>query len=588
MNEANTVTARHNSEYNALGNGILGAVWFINNVKVRLVGTIISGLMLIMLGVGVASGVWSAVKVGNIGTHWHGFDTGAASKRALMDQIRHRIGYGGLLFQVKEVMQRNGDAPTAISAAKEAAGKIRALTAAYRSAGVSLAEDKALVGLTEVIAAYEGALDQASRATGPAALAPLLAIKDDAIGPALATLSEAIRQESEVSSRAVDSALTGLSVSIFSSLTLNTILLLVLAVFFHWFTRHRIVAPLDAMVHVMDRLTHGDKSVTVPFQDKNDEIGGMARAVEVFKENAIRIDRMAEERRQAETASEEAKRQQMQALADRFEREVKGVVTAVSGAAGELQSLAHDMTSMAERAQSSTGDVAAASARLTNDVSTSAAAAEELSVSIQEIRRQVGDSSTMAANAVKEAERAREVMGDLSLASERIDHIVQLIEGLAHRIDLLALNATIEAMRAGEYGKGFAVVANEVKNLSAQTAKATGDITEQIENIKSVSGDAVRAIGAISASIEQLNTIAGSVASAVAQQSEATGEITRGIDRTASETRVVSQNMTEVAQLNTETGDSAKKVLGASKRLGEDASRLTAQVGAFVEHVRAT
>ncbi len=587
MTEANALRAPLKREYNALGNAILGAVWFINNVKIRRAGTIISGLMLVMLAVGVASGVWSAAKVSNIGDHWRSFDIGAASKRSLMDQIRHRFGYGGLLFQVKEVIRRDGAAPTAISAAEEAAGKIRSLVAAYRSAGVSPAEEKALATLVAVVADYETVLDKAATTPGPAAAQALLAVRDDSIGPALSTLSDAIGTDIEVSSRAVDSALSGLTVANASALTLNTVLLLVLAVFFLWLTRHRIVAPLGAMAHVMDRLTHGDKGVAVPFQDKADEIGEMARAVEVFKENAIRIDRMAEERRQAELAAEEAKRQQMQALADRFEREVKGVVDGVSAAVGELQTLAHAMTAMADRARASTGDVAAASARLTNDVTTSASAAEELSVSIQEIRRQVSDSTTMAAAAVKEAEQAREVMGDLSRASERIDHIVQLIEGLAHRIDLLALNATIEAMRAGEYGKGFAVVAGEVKNLSSQTAKATGDITEQINNIKSVSGDAVRAIAAISAAIEKLDTIAETVASAVAQQSDATGEITRGIDRTASETRVVSQNMNEVAQLNTDTGESARKVLSAANRLGENAALLNAQVGAFVEHVRA-
>lgn len=586
MSHASGAAASDRPELNALGRSAVGAVWFINNVKVRLVGTIISGLMIAMLLVGVTSGLWSAVKVSGIASHWHGFDTGAASKRSLMDQIRHRIGYGGLLYQVKEVMQRKGDAATAVSAAKEATGKLRALAAAYRSTGVSPAEDQALTGLIAVIAGYETALDEAAHAPGPAAVAALLGVKDDDIGPALATLSEAIKQESDISSRAVDDAVTGLTVSNLSSLVMNTVMLLVLAVFFHWFTRHRIVAPLDAMVHVMDRLTHGDKGVDVPFQEKRDEMGEMARAVEVFKENAIRIDRMAEERRHAELAAEESKRQQMQSLADRFEREVKGVVEAVSGAASELQNLARDMTSMADRATSSTGDVAAASTRLTNDVTTSAAAAEELSASIREIRRQVGDSSVMAANAVKDAEKARGVMGNLAKASERIDHIVQLIEGLAHRIDLLALNATIEAMRAGEYGKGFAVVAGEVKNLSAQTAKATGDITEQIANIKAVSGEAVKAIGDISTTIERLDAIAGTIASAVAQQSDATAEITRGVDRTASETRVVSDSMAEVASLNTETGTSAKQVLAASQRLGEDAARLTTQVGAFVAHVR--
>ncbi len=579
-------TIQSGDEFNALGKVIIGAAWFINNIKIRLVGIIISGLMFTMLALGIASGVWSGAKVANIAAHWGRFDTGGASKQALMDQIRSRLGYGGLLLQIKMIAARNGDAATAISAAKEATGEVRELVAAYRSAGISADEENALTQLLSVVASYEAALDLAARRPGPEAAQRLLVIDDDKAIQSLGVLSASVEQDSRLAANDLDGDLSSLKVSIFGTLVMATVLLLVLAVFFHWFTRYRVVAPVGAMQEVMARLTRGDKGIEVPFQQKRDEIGDMARAVEVFKENAIRLDMMAEEQRRTEAAAEVARRRDMVALADRFETEVKAVVDSVSAAASELQGLAAEMTSMADQAAAGAGEVASAACRVSDDVTSSAAAAEELSASIQEIRRQVGDSGRIAEAAIKDAEQARAVMLELSGASERIDHIVQLIETLAHRTDLLALNATIEAMRAGEMGKGFAVVAGEVKNLSAQTAKATGDITTQVGNIKAVSGDAVRAISAINVTIENIHAIAGAVAISVEQQTEATQEISRGVDRTASETRMVSERMNEVTQINTGTGDAARKVLLASSHLGEQAVRLSSQVGNFVAHVR--
>jgi methyl-accepting chemotaxis protein len=579
------IDVHHDPELNVIGRTVVAGLAFLDNVRVRLVGVIISALMIFMLAVGIASGVWSSIKVGNIATHWHSFDTGAASKRTLMDQIRAGIGYGGLLFQVKEILANRGDPVAVAAGARQAAAQLRALVAAYRSAGVSPREEQALTSLVGVLAAYESALDGIARGSRDG-VAKLAAVRDDAAIQALSALADTIRSDSEDSARAVDAAVASLNASSLGSLALNGVLLVLLAVFFHWFTRIRIVQPLNALGQAMIQLTRGNKAVEVPFQDKRDEVGEMARSVQVFKENAIRLDRMAEERRQAELAAEEAKRREMQALADHFEHEVKGVVDAVAGAAAEMQALAQEMTGMTDSAVARTGEMVTATTRVSSDVSAAAAAAEELAASIHEIRRQVGESGQIAGTAVRDAGRARAVMGELSQASERIDSIVRLIEALAQRIDLLALNATIEAMRAGEFGKGFAVVAGEVKNLATQTGKATEQIGEHIAAIQRVSGDAVHAIGAVCGVIERMDAIAREVDSAVVQQSEATAEITRGVDRTATETRTVSDQMAEVAQLSTDAGGAAVKVLAATQRLGTDAARLSSQVQAFVAHVR--
>lgn len=585
-------TLHHQSELNALGRFGVGIIRFVNNVKVRLVGLIISGMMLTMLIVGVATGVWSAVKVGSISAHWHEFDIGADSKRSILDEINNRIGYGGLLFQVKEIILHQGDSHhgdfrAAMLAARQATGRVRALTAAYRSAGATAEEQQALTDIITVIASYETALDRIDGATSSAeAIAALDTIKDGAIGPALNALNDVIRQESQASSRAVGVSVSDLTTSNIASLIMNTVLLLVLAVFFYWFTKFRIILPLSAVSGVMDRLTHGDKSVDVPYQDKADEMGEMARAVQVFKENALRIDAMAEEQRQKDQAADIAKRQHMQELADHFEREVKGVVQAVSGAAGELQNLARELTSTAERAIDSTETVSGAADSATANVQTMATAAEELSSSIAEISRQVAEAASIALTASQETAKTNSIVDGLAGAASRIGEVVGMINHIAGQTNLLALNATIEAARAGDAGKGFAVVATEVKGLAEQTAKATDEITAQITSVQDETRRAVDAIKGIGAIIEQVRQISTSISISVKQQGTATQEIARNVVQAADGNRAVSDSLAQVAALNGETGESAGQVLTAAHRLGEDAQRLTQQVETFVSYVR--
>jgi methyl-accepting chemotaxis protein len=584
MGVQNSATLDHHGDLNAFGRFGAGMVHFINNVKVRLVGVIISGLMITMLVSGIATGLWSAIKVHGISSHWHQFDIGANSKRSLLDEINTRIGYGGLLYQIKVIVTQNGDAPAAVLAARETAGRVRTLIAAYDQAGVSDQEREALNHIVAVIGSYETALGQMDHLPATALMPLLTTIKDAPIGPALEVLNGAIRTESEVTGRGVEAAVSDLTASNMVSLIMNTV---VLAVFFCWFTNYRIIAPLDAMSGVMGQLTRGNKAVEVPYRDKGDEMGAMARAVQFFKENALRIDLMAEEQRKKEQMAEAAKLEQMQNLAEHFEREVNGVVHAVSGAAGQLQVLARDLTANAESAIGTTRTVTVSANSATANVQAMAAAAEQLSASIDLISQQVDDAASIALTASQETAKTNSIVDGLAQAANRIGEVVGIINAIAGQTNLLALNATIEAARAGESGKGFAVVASEVKGLANQTARATEEITAQIISVQDETRRAVDAIKGIALIIEQVRQISISISQSVEQQGCATQEIARNVVQAASGNRAVSDSLSTVSQLNAETGKSAGQVLTAAQRLGQDIVQLTQQVETFVAYVRA-
>jgi len=345
--------------------------------------------------------------------------------------------------------------------------------------------------------------------------------------------------------------------------------------------------PVIAMTGSMRRLADGDLKAEIPSQGRKDEIGEMASAVQVFKDNAIRVRQMELEAKEQEERAKEDKKRMMNQLADDFQNSVGGVVQSVASASTELQSSAESLSSIATETNSQAMTVASASEEASTNVQTVAAAAEELSSSIGEISRQVQQSNEIASSAVKESERANEMVHGLVDAANKIGEVVELISDIAEQTNLLALNATIEAARAGEAGKGFAVVASEVKNLANQTAKATEEIGSQIEGIQSATKQSVDAIGGISTTIEKISEIASAIAAAVEEQGAATQEIARNVEQAAAGTGEVSSNITGVTQAAGESGHAASQVLDAASELSQQSETLKTEVRNFMDQVRA-
>lgn len=351
--------------------------------------------------------------------------------------------------------------------------------------------------------------------------------------------------------------------------------------------RRIVTGPLRDLTAVMNRLAEGDKSVEPPALDRGDEIGDMARAVAVFREEGRKLDEMRAREKAAEKARHAERRNLLLQIADDFESKVKHVVDTVSSASTEMQATAETMSTSAERTSRQTTAVAAASEQASGNVQTVAAAAEEMAKSIDEIGRQVSRSTDIAKNAVGEAARTNTTVQGLAEAAQRIGEVVHLISDITERTNLLALNATIEASRAGDAGKGFAVVAEEVKELANQTARATDEIARQIRGIQSVSGEAVDAIRGIGETIKEIDEIATTIASAVEEQGAATQEIARNVQQAARGTSEVSENVAAVSGTVGETGAAAGQVLDAAKQLSSEAERLRSEVGRFLDEVRA-
>jgi methyl-accepting chemotaxis protein len=348
-----------------------------------------------------------------------------------------------------------------------------------------------------------------------------------------------------------------------------------------------ITRPVRTMTGAMAKLAAGDKTVAIDGSDRRDEIGAMARAVVVFKDNAIEMDRLKLEQQAGEQRAAAEKKAAMAKLADEFDASVGSIVKTVSAASTEMQSAAAAMTATAEETSRQSTVVAAASEQTTTNVQTVASASEQLSGSISEISRQVAAASSISGQAVSEAQRTDALVKGLAEAAQKIGAVTSLINQIASQTNLLALNATIEAARAGEAGKGFAVVASEVKSLANQTAKATEEIGAQIAAMQSATGETVSAIGSIGSIIGQVNEIATAIAAAVEEQGAATQEIARNVQQAATGTQEVSGTILGVTQAAGETGAAASQVLSAAGELSTQAEHLHAQVDRFLAAVRA-
>ena len=347
-----------------------------------------------------------------------------------------------------------------------------------------------------------------------------------------------------------------------------------------------VAVPITALTVAMRRLADRDMATEVVGLDRKDEVGVMAAAVQMFKDNMIKAD-LAAAAEHVERAAKEQRAARLEALVRGFEAKVAQLVGLLASSATEMEATARSMSATADQTTQQAGSVAAAAEEASVGVQTVAASAEELSSSIGEISRQVAQSAKITERAVNDARRTDATVRALAEGAQRIGKVVELIRNIAGQTNLLALNATIEAARAGDAGKGFAVVASEVKGLAGQTAKATEEIAAQITQLQTETTQAVEAIKGITAVIEEVSAIATAIASAVEEQGAATNEIARNVQQTAASTREVTSTIAGVSQGAAGTGAAADQVLSAAGQLSKQAESLSAEVRGFVSSVRA-
>jgi methyl-accepting chemotaxis protein len=557
-------------------------------IKIKTLGMLLSVLVaLCTVGV-VGTSVYIVTRAHSLRTTWTEFENGPALKGVYLADLNSAIGFGGMIHEVKTYILRQ-DRRLIVKAQANIRAATVALTA-YRALGVSGKEDAALKEIESVIGKYIDAIkiaeEMASKGTSPRDLEKFVKVPDQPAIDGIKTLSGEIEVARQRNSTAVNTAVGDVSAIATTAAVTMGLILTGLATMLIWFTSFRLGRPMTKLRDCMRRLAEGDKDIDVPATEQTDEIGEMATAVLVFKENMIKAEQLAA-KETSEQAARAKRAEHIEKLTETFDRNVTNVLDAVVAATEQMRTTAQSMSQQARDASDRTNTVAAASQQASANVQTVATASEQLSASISGITKQVSVSAETANSAVATAEEATAKVQGLVDASQKIGQVVSLITEIAGQTNLLALNATIEAARAGEAGKGFAVVASEVKSLASQTGKATEEIAGQISGIQDATTEAVSAIQEITRTIGQINEIASTIATAVEEQGVSTGQISRNAQEAARGTHEVNTNIATVSATTAETGQSAGQVLNAATALSQQATVLRTEVDNFLADVRA-
>lgn len=364
-------------------------------------------------------------------------------------------------------------------------------------------------------------------------------------------------------------------------------LVLALGIFIAFLIGRYLGRPLNAISSRMTALSEGDFDGDIPCRENRDELGDMARAIDVFRENALKVERLQDEQAEAETLATNQRRDARERIAAEFEATVRQVAAAISQAVGGMRETAGDLDNVAQTTSQKSVAVAVAAEQATDNVQSAAAMAESLTTSIREVGDRASESASVTGEAVTAAREISDKVGGLDEAVGKIGQVVSLIDEIAQQTNLLALNATIEAARAGEAGKGFAVVADEVKNLASQTANSTDEIDTLIAVIQRQTEETVTAIRGINGTIETLDENASAIAQSGERQSEATGEISRHVRSAADSTREVGDGMSQVAEAVGRTNEMTREVLGAADGLLRHSADLDTQIDQFLQKIRA-
>lgn len=349
-----------------------------------------------------------------------------------------------------------------------------------------------------------------------------------------------------------------------------------------------VVHPVTRMTGVMERLADGDLNVSIPALSRRDEVGGMAKAVRVFRDNALRVEAMDSEQAILRSKAEEERKAAMELVAHGFETAIGNIVQTVSAASSEIALAAGNLTKTAQTTQALSVAAATASEQSSTSVNSAAAAADEMASSVTEIGRQVQEADRVACIAVRQAEQTNIRMAALSQSASRIGEVVKIITAVAEQTNLLALNAAIEAARAGDAGKGFAVVASEVKTLAAQTAKATDEVSVQIIQMQSEMAQSVSAIEGIGGTITRISEISTTIAAAVEEQEATTRDISHNVRQAARGATQVTGTIANVNHGATNTGSAAAQVHGFARALSNESRHLEREVRTFLTTIRGT
>ncbi len=349
--------------------------------------------------------------------------------------------------------------------------------------------------------------------------------------------------------------------------------------------RSSLITPVKEIIASLEKLLHGDFTTDIAVRS-NDEIGKISQALRVFRDKLVENEKLQSDVSEAQRKADDKAKQSRLELADSLENTVGTVIHTLSSAATEMNSSAKALTETAQVTDSRAMNVAAASDQASQNVQAVASATEELSCSVREITRQVQESSTITNQAVVEGDNANQTVQSMAEMAEKIGSVVSLINDIAEQTNLLALNATIEAARAGEAGKGFAVVASEVKNLANQTANATQEISDQVNEMQTVAGNTAKAIGSITETINKVNEITKEIANVAEEQEAATQEISRNVQQASQGTQEVSSSINDVKNGASETGHNAQEVLAATSELASQSTILQDEIDKFLVNIR--